>query len=44
LLPNDYKIAKQLWKPVFDEYIRIGYRLKYYPDERKQLTIFDLIE
>lgn len=44
LLPNDYKIAKQLWKPVFDEYIRIGYRLKYYPDERKQLTIFDLID
>lgn len=44
LLPNDYKIAKQLWKPVFDEYIRIGYRLKYYPDERKQLTIFDYIE
>lgn len=43
LLPNDYKIAKQLWKPVFDEYIRIGYRLKYYPDEKGvQLSIFDI--
>jgi 3'-phosphoadenosine 5'-phosphosulfate sulfotransferase (PAPS reductase)/FAD synthetase len=45
LLPNDYKIAKQLWKPVFDEYIRIGYRLKYYPDEKGvQLSIFDISE
>jgi 3'-phosphoadenosine 5'-phosphosulfate sulfotransferase (PAPS reductase)/FAD synthetase len=43
LFPNEYKIAKQLWKPVFDEYIRIGYRLKYYPDEKgTQLSIFDL--
>jgi len=45
LFPNEYKIAKQLWKPVFDEYIRIGYRLKYYPDEKGvQLSIFDLSE
>lgn len=34
-----------LWKPVYDEYIRLQYRLKYYPHERgKQLSIFDLIE
>ena len=30
-LPNEYYKAINLWKPVYDEYIRIGYRLKYYP-------------
>lgn len=30
-LPNEYKQCLHLWKPVYDEYIRIGYRLKYYP-------------
>lgn len=34
LLPNEYKQCLHLWKPVYDEYIRIGYRLKYYPHER----------
>ena len=44
LLPIEYKKAKQLWKPVYDEYIRIGYRLKYYPDEAgTQMSIFDLL-
>jgi 3'-phosphoadenosine 5'-phosphosulfate sulfotransferase (PAPS reductase)/FAD synthetase len=31
LLPNEYRKATLLWKPVYDEYIRIGYRLKQYP-------------
>ena len=31
LLPNEYKQCLHLWKPVYDEYIRIGYRLKSYP-------------
>lgn len=30
-LPNEYKQCLHLWKPVYDEYIRIGYRLKEYP-------------
>lgn len=31
LLPNEYKQCLHLWGYVYDEYIRIGYRLKYYP-------------
>lgn len=31
LLPNEYYQCLHLWKPVYDEYIRIGYRLKEYP-------------
>lgn len=26
--PKDYKVAQAVWKPVYDEYKRIGYRLK----------------
>lgn len=26
--PNDRKACEKLWKPVYDEYRRIGYRLK----------------
>lgn len=45
LLPNEYKISVQLWKPVFDEYVRIGYRLKEYPHLKGvQLTMDDLLE
>ena len=45
LLPNEYKQIIKLWKPVYDEYIRIGYRLKYYPHERGiQTNIFDFME
>ena len=45
LLPNEYKKAIILWKPVYDEYIRIGYRLKYYPHEKGvQLSLFDIEE
>lgn len=36
LLPNDYKKAEMLWKPVYDEYRRLGYRL------RKERTLWDL--
>ena len=43
LLPSEYKQCIHLWKPVYDEYIRIGYRLKYYPHEKGiQLTIDDM--
>lgn len=27
LLPNEYKQCWYLWQPVYDEYIRIGFRL-----------------
>lgn len=44
-LPNEYYKAIRLWKPVYDEYIRIGYRLKYYPHEQGiQLSLDDLIK
>lgn len=43
-LPNEYNHAIKLWKPVFDEYIRIGYRLKEYPHLKgSQYTIDDFI-
>ena len=35
LLPNEYAQCLHLWRPVYDEYIRIGYRLKYYPHEKE---------
>ena len=45
LLPNEYKQCLHIWKPVYDEYIRIGYRLKYYPHEKGvQLSIDDYLE
>ena len=28
LLPQEYKQCNLIWKPVYDEYRRIGYRLK----------------
>ena len=44
LLPNEYKQCIHLWKPVYDEYIRIGYRLKYYPHEKGvQMTLDDFL-
>ncbi len=43
LLPKEYKQCLHLWKPVYDEYIRIGYRLEYYPHEKGvQISIDDL--
>ena len=41
LLPNEYKQCETIWKPVYDEYRRIGYRLR---KKNNQLTIFDFIE
>lgn len=37
LLPKEYYQCIHLWKPVYDEYIKIGYRLKYYPHERSEI-------
>lgn len=31
LLPSEAKQCELIWKPVYDEYRRIGYRLNYYP-------------
>lgn len=43
LLPSEYKQALYLWKPIYDEYIRIGYRLTHYPHlEGVQLNLDDL--
>lgn len=45
LLPHEYYQCLHLWKPVYDEYIRIGYRLKYYPHEKGvQMTIDDFLD
>lgn len=44
LLPNEYKQCLHIWKPIYDEYIRIGFRLKEYPHEKGiQYTIFDYL-
>lgn len=44
-LPNEYYQCLHLWKNIYDEYIRIGYRLKYYPHEHgRQMTIDDYME
>lgn len=44
-LPNEYYKAINVWKPVYDEYVRLGYRLKYYPHEKGvQLSIDDYLE
>lgn len=44
-LPSEYWKAIHIWKPVYDEYIRIGYRLKYYPHEKGiQFTLDDYLE
>lgn len=41
LLPNEYKQCEILWKPVYDEYRRIGYRLSNKVE--KQMTIWDIL-
>ena len=44
-LPSEYKQCLHLWKPIYDEYIRIGYRLKYYPHEQGvQMELDDFLE
>lgn len=37
--PNEYKQCETIWKPVYDEYRRIGYRLR--KNGYKQLSLFD---
>lgn len=45
LLPNEYKQCLLLWKPVYDEYVRLGYRLdKDFYTKQTQYTIYDFIE
>lgn len=45
LLPNEYKQCLHLWKPVYDEYVRLGYRLsKDFYDIKPQYNIFDYEE
>jgi 3'-phosphoadenosine 5'-phosphosulfate sulfotransferase (PAPS reductase)/FAD synthetase len=39
LLPHEYKSAEYVFKPILDEYKRIGYRLK----SEEQMTIDDFI-
>jgi 3'-phosphoadenosine 5'-phosphosulfate sulfotransferase (PAPS reductase)/FAD synthetase len=40
--PNERKQCEIIWKPVYDEYRRIGYRLKK-DDGYKQMTIYDYL-
>ena len=40
-LPNEYKQCNIIWKSVYDEYRRIGYRLDK-KTEYEQVSIFDL--
>ena len=42
LLPNEYKQCEILWKAVYTEYRRIGYRLKK-NKQNNQMSIFDFI-
>jgi 3'-phosphoadenosine 5'-phosphosulfate sulfotransferase (PAPS reductase)/FAD synthetase len=45
LLPNEYKQCELLWKPVYDEYRRIGFRLRpKVSDEQDKLYDVDLWE
>lgn len=41
--PNERKQCEIIWKPVYDEYRRIWYRLKPI-SKYKQLTLFDIME
>lgn len=43
LLPNEYKQCEILWKPVYEEYRRIGYRLQKEP-RAVQYTLDDYIK
>ena len=42
LLPNEYKQCEIIWSPVYDEYRKIGFRLR--TNNVNQLTIYDYIE
>ena len=41
LLPNEYKQCEILWKPVYDEYRRLNYRLK---KKMENIPLFDIGE
>ena len=41
-LPNEKKQCELIWKPVYEEYRRLGYRLRK-KGEHRQLSLFDLI-
>ena len=41
--PSERKQCELIWKPVYDEYRRIGYRLRKKKDY-EQISIFDLLE
>ncbi len=41
--PNERKQCEYIWKPVYDEYRRIGYRLKRKGQIKGQMSIFDLM-
>lgn len=40
LLPLDFKVANKIWKPVYDEYKRIGFRLR--KEDKNQMTIWEV--
>lgn len=40
-LPNEKKQCEMIWKPVYQEYRRLGYRLR---KDKGQMSIFDFIE
>ena len=40
LLPNERKQCELIWKPIYEEYRRINYRL----DKYEQLNLFDINE
>lgn len=42
-LPNEKKQCEIIWKPVYEEYRRIGYRLKR-KNNYEQMTIYDFIK
>lgn len=39
LLPNEYKQCEIMWKPVYDEYRRLGYRLNAEGTNKQNLLI-----
>lgn len=41
--PEERKQCEIIWKPVYDEYRRIGYRLKENNNNFEQMTIFDFM-
>lgn len=41
---NEYKRTIAIWKPVYDEMIRIGYRIKKYPHEMSEKELGGLIK